>query len=666
VVITRLLSQAGYTPLVARDGRSGITLAVQSMPDLILCDLEMPGMHGHQVLSTLHSNPETASIPVIFLTGQVEPGQVRDGMNLGADDYLTKPVSKVDLLKAIQARLQRRQAERQQIERQTERATQLLAGVVHDLRNPLFSMLVCGGLLKDLATQPQQHQARAREIISKLEQAAERMQSILSRTMLLARSKLRQLPFIPERFDLREFCEQLVSEDLQAARLCLQSPPGPFPVDADTFCLRHALENLISNALKYSEGTVTLRLEKRDNSYQIEVSDTGIGIPAKDQASLFQPFFRASNTKGTPGHGLGLCVVQSCIELHGGVIHCRSEAGKGTTFSIDLPMSPPVSSGAPTPSTPRTATISGQLGRVVSPRRPGALITSEPPACDPFKAHETLQAGQAASSVNTPTTGHPSQAGEVGAGPARRLKAIIVEDDPLARDAMRELLQQSNSLVLLGEADTVRQARVLARQQHPEVIFLDVNLPDGPGFDLLHDLTPETAVVFVTSTEEYAARAFDCEAADYLVKPVCLERLQKALSRVRARGAAKAATGEATEAPEDSFAIRTLTGKRLVKVSAITHILAYGEYSWVYWNEEKKGALLRKSLKLWQAELPADHFARVHRRAIVNLDCIDSVHKSLDGRLLIRMRDCAEPITVSLRLAPVLKKKLKTSKGWWP
>jgi two-component system LytT family response regulator len=229
---------------------------------------------------------------------------------------------------------------------------------------------------------------------------------------------------------------------------------------------------------------------------------------------------------------------------------------------------------------------------------------------------------------------------------------------------MRDLLETASDILIVGEADTLAQARRLARQQKPAVVFLDVNLPDGSGFDLLPDLEPKVSVVFVTSAEEYAAQAFDCEATDYLVKPVTSERLQKALLRVRQRLTGKTqAASVADSRLTGSFLVKTLTEKRLVKISEIKSILAYGEYSWVYWDKSEKGALLRKSLKKWQSELPREQFIRVHRRAIVNLACMERIEKLPNRRLQIHLRDTPEPILVSLRLAPVLNRKLKALRG---
>ncbi|MCX6893760.1 MAG: response regulator [Verrucomicrobia bacterium] len=147
-VIARFLSRKGFEVAEASDGRTGVSLASECQPDLIVCDLNMPGMDGYEVLETLRRDPALADIPVIFLTGQSEPSKVRQGMNLGADDYLIKPVEFADLLGAIGVRLSRRQAQRQRQEKQMERATQPFGGIVHDLRDPLFVALGYTNLLR--------------------------------------------------------------------------------------------------------------------------------------------------------------------------------------------------------------------------------------------------------------------------------------------------------------------------------------------------------------------------------------------------------------------------------------------------------------------------------------------------------------------------------------
>lgn len=105
-----LLTLEGFTILEARNGREGVELARRELPDLVICDITMPEMNGHRVLETLRGEPATAHLPFIFLTGWSERDDVRAGMNLGADDYLTKPVDPADLIAAVQARLRRAEA----------------------------------------------------------------------------------------------------------------------------------------------------------------------------------------------------------------------------------------------------------------------------------------------------------------------------------------------------------------------------------------------------------------------------------------------------------------------------------------------------------------------------------------------------------------------------
>jgi DNA-binding response OmpR family regulator len=139
-VISGFLRKHDFEIMVAADGKDGIAIALTRVPDLIVCDLAMPGMGGYEMLAALRSEPKLADIPVIFLTGESEPEQVREGMNLGADDYLTKPVNFEDLLGAIRARLNRRQIERFRREKEMDRGLQVFAGIIHDLRDPLFAV----------------------------------------------------------------------------------------------------------------------------------------------------------------------------------------------------------------------------------------------------------------------------------------------------------------------------------------------------------------------------------------------------------------------------------------------------------------------------------------------------------------------------------------------
>ena len=176
-IMIRFLSKQGFDVVAASDGKAGVSLAAETGPDLIVCDLNMPGMDGYAVLAALRRDPKVADIPLIFLTGQSQPSQVRQGMNLGADDYLTKPVNLDDLLSAVKVRLSRRRAQHQRQEKQLERAMQLFAGIVHDLRDPLFVVLGYTGMLRGRAGQAPGGLENSRQILDRMQQAVFRMQA---------------------------------------------------------------------------------------------------------------------------------------------------------------------------------------------------------------------------------------------------------------------------------------------------------------------------------------------------------------------------------------------------------------------------------------------------------------------------------------------------------
>ncbi|MCX6902877.1 MAG: response regulator [Verrucomicrobia bacterium] len=616
--VSDFLPPRGFEISVASDGEQGVFLASEKLPDLILCDLFLPRLDGCEILAALRCDERLADIPVLFLAGSDELEEARQDMNLGADHYLTKPFDGQTLCSAVEARLKRHKSERCRREKQIEAAMQLLAKTVHDLRDPRSITFGHADLLQGVTDATQRTEEVVTQIVGPMQQAILRVQAILSETLLLAKSHATRLRFDPRPFDLRSFCQDLLADHEAKPRLRFCCGEGKFFVVADPFRLRQALENLISNALKYSEEPVLLRLAHNSGRYCVEVSDKGIGTPQDEQGRVFEPFFRASNTSGRPGHGLGLCLVKICIERQGGHIRFHSEHNRGTVFVVELLRSDPTLRA--------------------SPKHPRQRVWRVP-------------GGSATGSGRT-------EADAVG-----RLGAMIVDGDALARRVLRDLLETDKDIDILGEAGTLAQARSLARRCQPNVVFLDVSLPDGLGFDLLAHLNPHIAVVFVTSAEHYAVHAFECGAADYLLKPVSRERLQRTLARVRQRLFTQVGVAAASGSKQiSSFLLGTSTEKTVVNVSQIRSISSDGEYSMVHWGVAKN-ALLRKPLKQWELELPAETFARVHRKAIVNLAFMEKVVKDSAGRLQMHLEGMKNPIQISLRKAPALNRKLKALYG---
>lgn len=602
--VASVLSRKGYSVALAEDGRQGVELAAAHRPDLVVCDLEMPVMDGYQVLQALRSHPVLGEVPVIFLTGRDTPEQIRSGMNLGADDYLTKPLNAEDLLNAIRARLTRRVAARQRSREQMQKAADLFARAVHDLRDPLFVVLGYTDLLKN-RDQP----SVPGDILGRMRDATLRMQAILSETMLIAKSRMHRLEYEPVCTELGHVCEMLTAGLEECARVQFERPPAPVMACVDVTRFRQAVEQLLVNALKFSSGPVELRLFKQGESAILQVQDVGIGIPDGELERVGEPFFRASNAGMVSGNGLGLSIARACVEQHGGVLRFTTRLGQGSVFSIILPAA-------------------------LRPQGPGAAVPASNRAAAESRAATSSQAGA--------------------------LRVAIIDDEPLVREVVRELLAEATAEVV-AEAASLAEARLLLRSSAPDVVLLDVGLPDGPGFDLLPELGPSVSVVFLSNAEEHAVNAFDCDAVDFLLKPITRERLCRALERVRERRAV-ASKRSGGAGLESTFLVKTLSEKRLVKVGEIRHIAAYGEYSWVYWDSGK-GAMLRKPLRQWARELPSSQFLRVHRGAIVNLAFLETVERLPGGKMQVRLRDVAKGIPVSLRLAATVNRKLKAFSG---
>jgi CheY-like chemotaxis protein len=269
-------------------------------------------------------------------------------------------------------------------------------------------------------------------------------------------------------------------------------------------------------------------------------------------------------------------------------------------------------------------------------------------------------------------------------GNDRRGKILLIDDESEFRRVIAGLLLKHGFEI--QEAADGKEGLRCAAESLPDLILCDLLMPEIDGYEVFAALRREERladipIIFLTAQSELAdvRQGMNLGADDYLTKPVDLGDLLSAVKvRLGRRQAqqqreqrhierAMRRPGEIgkdpCQPPLDSFLVKALSEKRLVKVGEIGRIVAYGEYSWVYWQGNGKGALLRKSLKQWLSELPGEQFIRVHRRAIVNLARMERIEKLPGGRMQVHLRDTPEPILVSLRLAPVLNRKLKALCG---
>jgi two-component system, LytTR family, response regulator len=254
----------------------------------------------------------------------------------------------------------------------------------------------------------------------------------------------------------------------------------------------------------------------------------------------------------------------------------------------------------------------------------------------------------------------------------KSFRALVVDDERLARTRLRTLLAAHPEIAIVGEADSARAAIAEIERLGPDLVFLDIQMPGASGFDVLEQTERTFAVVFVTAFDEHALRAFDINAVDYLLKPVSASRLAESIDRVR-RAAAAGALEQAAETShgesdaeagasgagltyQDHLFVNTGGRARFVKVSSIVYISAAGSHSEVVTTDGRR-ALLPKPLREWEARLPSAHFARIHRSTIVNLGFVERMEQAFNYTYEVFLRGIPTPLALSRRYAVRLKRQ---------
>lgn len=328
----------GYRPLVAADGAEGLAIARREHPTLIITDIAMPVMDGFQLLAALHADPALRTIPVIIITAKVDRAATRRGMELGADDFITKPFTEEEVLHSIQARLEKKDL--------LDELDAFAHTVAHDLKNPLATLggrLELAGLMLGKTDE-----AAIRQHLAAATSAAFRLSTIIDELLVL--SGVRRQAVVPQPLDMGTIATEAADrlESLlqqQGARL---EKPAAWPA-----AVGHApwvvevWSNYLSNAAKYSgpQPVITLggELRRDGRTARFWVQDRGPGLDAAAQAKLFVPFSRISTVRAG-GHGLGLSIVRRILDKLGGAAGVESAPGAGARFWFELPTAATASS----------------------------------------------------------------------------------------------------------------------------------------------------------------------------------------------------------------------------------------------------------------------------------------------------------------------------------
>jgi signal transduction histidine kinase len=335
-----MLNLEGYEAYGAENGIKGVDIAKKVLPDLIVCDIMMPEMDGYQVLETLREDPETAMIPFIFLTAKAERVSMRQGMVLGADDYLTKPFMVTELLESIHAQLKKRTELNEVANQRLEELRQsIVTALPHELRTPLNTIIGFSDMMMIEAQnlKPDQVASWADHI----NKAAHRLYRLIENYLFYARMQVAVENRTPMRVDdpLYDLYGIVSTEGNRIARQAERE--GDLVVDIAThpdleIAHKDAIKlvyELIENAFKFSEPGQEVRVTGQSvaDGYEIRVQDKGRGMTAEQMKHVgaYMQFDRFIHEQ--QGMGLGLAIVKALADVYKGEFKLESAEEKGTT-----------------------------------------------------------------------------------------------------------------------------------------------------------------------------------------------------------------------------------------------------------------------------------------------------------------------------------------------
>jgi two-component system, sensor histidine kinase and response regulator len=350
-VLSEVLRQEGFRISGAGSGATALRILKQVRPDLILCDIMMPEMDGYEVARQLKANPETADIPLIFLTARVESDDILKGFAVGGVDYVTKPFNSSELIARVKTHLELKQARDIILENTkhlsllNEEKDQILNIAAHDLKNPLSSILLMAEMIQ--VRQGHLTPEKILDYADHIYQDADRMLLIITNLLDVNKIESGRIQAQWQNWPLKEVITRLRREYLPLAEkkevtLHLDEPDRDLYIKTDPLLLFQLLDNLLSNALKFSQANkeIWLRFTPNPQGVLLEIEDQGPGFNPEDQKQMFQKFARlsAQPTAGENSTGLGLAIVKRLVEMLEIELDFHTEVDKGTSFSLQVPL----------------------------------------------------------------------------------------------------------------------------------------------------------------------------------------------------------------------------------------------------------------------------------------------------------------------------------------
>ena len=345
-----LLTNEKFQVCTANCGKACIEQAKAEHPDLILLDVMMPDINGFDTAVIMKKDPELADIPIIFLTALNTPQDLVHGFQVGANDFLTKPFNKEELVMRVMQQISLVAAKRiiekqnRELKATLDNRDKMYSVIAHDLRSPMASIR----MVLNLVVQSASVETVGPELYALLDQAnkeSEEVHDLLDNLLKWTKSQTGRLKVVLQDLDLKDIVPGVVEifemiAQTKQIKLALQHSSEPLVVHADNDMLKTVVRNFLSNAVKFSpaNSTIDIIMSREGDNAKISVRDHGVGISADRLETIFHKGETTYGTGGEEGSGLGLQLCQDFARKNGGDCTVESVEGEGSTFSVLIPL----------------------------------------------------------------------------------------------------------------------------------------------------------------------------------------------------------------------------------------------------------------------------------------------------------------------------------------
>jgi two-component system sensor histidine kinase/response regulator len=346
-----LLTNEKFAIATASNGRQALEQVEKENPDLVLLDVMMPDMSGFEVAQHLKSNPQTAEIPIIFLTALNSTADIVKGFQVGVNDFISKPFNKEELIIRVTHQISLVAAKRlilsktEELQRTIAGRDKLYSVIAHDLRSPMGSIkMVLNMLILNLPAE--KIGIEMYELLTMANQTTEDVFSLLDNLLKWTKSQIGKLNVVYQDVDLVEVTDSVIEIFSMVASLkkirIREMKPEKMMVNADIDMLKTVVRNLLSNAIKFSKenSEVLVKMEEVDGMAVVSVQDYGCGISEEGQKKLLHTdtHFSTFGTNNEEGSGLGLLLCKDFVVKNGGKLWFTSREGEGSIFSFSIPV----------------------------------------------------------------------------------------------------------------------------------------------------------------------------------------------------------------------------------------------------------------------------------------------------------------------------------------